>query len=151
MNILNIIDKIYENQYFTTFLLVAIIALVILFIIVLIIGIKDAKKNALPKEENVEDLKDVTLKMPEEVEKINEDVTFEMPVLTKNLENFKKNLEEEIQSENIAEVRKTSGVVLPKINKSVKILDMSAIEDTSILPANQDEKKSSKSSEQAHK
>lgn len=134
MNLLNLIDKIYENEHFTTFLIIAFVILFLLFIVVLIIGMKDAKKAKMPPEEKEEDVKDITFDVPKEAESIKEDVTFEMPVLTKNLENFKKNLEEEIQTEDIAEVRKTSGIVLPKTNKAVKILDMNAIEDTSILP-----------------
>lgn len=134
MKILNLIDKIYENEYFTTFLIVAFVLLLLLFCLVFIIGMRDAKKAKMPPEEKEEDVKDITFDLPKEAESIKEDVTFEMPVLTKNLENFKKNLEEEIQTEDIAEVRKTSGIVLPKVNKAVKILDMDAIEDTSILP-----------------
>ena len=79
-------------------------------------------------------LKDITFNMPEKQDNIKEDVTFEMPVLTKNLENFKKNLEEEIQNEEIAEVRKTSGIIKHKEPKATKILDINAIEDTSIIP-----------------
>lgn len=134
MNILNIIDKIYESKYFTTCLTIAFVGLIVLFIIVLIIGRKDAKKRSMTYEEQEEDVKDITFNMPEKQDNIKEDVTFEMPVLTKNLENFKKNLEEEIQNEEIAEVRKTSGIIKHKEPKATKILDINAIEDTSIIP-----------------
>lgn len=140
MKLLNIIDKIYENNHFTTFLVAAIIVLIILFIIVLIIGLKDAKKSKMPKIENEEDLKDVTFDVPKNAEPIKEDVTFEMPILTQNLENFKKNLEEEIQKEDIAEVIKTSGLILPKENKPVKILEMDEIQDTSLIQTIKEEK-----------
>ena len=90
MNILNIIDKIYESKYFTTCLTIAFVGLIVLFIIVLIIGRKDAKKRSMTYEEQEEDVKDITFNMPEKQDNIKEDVTFEMPVLTKNLENFKK-------------------------------------------------------------
>lgn len=134
MEILNIIDKIYESKYFTISLTIAFICLIVLFIIVLILGKKDEKRRNMPFEETEEDVKDITFTMPENQENIKEDVTFEMPNLTKNLENFKKNLEEEIQNEDIAEVRKTSGLVKPKVQKATKILDIDAIEDTAIVP-----------------
>lgn len=134
MTILNIIDKIYENEYFATALVVAIIVLIVLFAIVLFLGIKDAKKAKEPPKEVEEDVKDITFNMPTEQDKVKEDVTFEMPILTKNLENFKKNLEEEIQKEDSVEIRKTSGLVLKEEEKPVKILDMGEIEDTAILP-----------------
>lgn len=134
MKILNLIDKIYESKYFTTCLAIAFVGLIVLFFIVFIIARRDAKKRNMPYEEQEEDIKDITFNVPKNQENIKEDVTFEMPVLTKNLENFKKNLEEEIQNEDMAEVRKTSGLVKPKLAKATKILDINEIEDTSILP-----------------
>jgi len=134
MKVLNIIDKIYENSHFSTFLVYAIIGLVVLFILVLILGIRDSKKSKEIKVEKEEDVKDITFSLTEELDNIKEDVTFEMPSLTQNLENFKRSLEAEIQKEDIAEVRKTSGLILPKVAKQTKILDLEKIEDTSILP-----------------
>ena len=134
MNLLNIIEKIYESKYFTTFLVVAILLLIILFVVVLFLGKKDAKKSLEPPKEIEEDVKDITFNTPAELENIKEDVTFEMPVLTQNLENFKKNLEEEIQKEDNAQIRKTSGNHNTKNEKPVKILDMDEIEETTIIP-----------------
>ncbi len=134
MNVLNIIDKIYENENFTTILVVAVLVLILLFVIVLILGKKDAKKRLEPPKEVEEDVKDITFNTKPELEKINEDVTFEMPILTKNLENFKKSLEEEIQKEDNTQIRKTSGKVNIKNDKPVKILDMNEIEETTIIP-----------------
>lgn len=134
MEILNIIDNIYENSHFTTALVASVILLVVLFIIVLIIGIRDAKKDRNPKRLSEEDVNDISFDIPPDVEKIKEDVTFEMPVLTKNLENFKKNLEEEIQNEEeVANVRKTEKKEENNEKKIVKVLDMDEIKDTSIL------------------
>lgn len=155
MFLLNIIDKIYENSHFQTTLIAAIIFLVLLFIIVLIIGIKDSKKSKEPKIIAEEDVKDITFDMPKEMENIKEDVTFEMPVLTKNLEDFKKNLEEEIQKEDQIEVRKTSGSTELKETRPIKILDAHEIEDTAIVHLNElkeeTENKSSSSKEEANK
>lgn len=140
MNILSIIDKIYENGHFGTLLTVSIISLIALFIIVYILGVKDKKKQTQVKKEVEEEVKDITFDIPSEIDNIKEDVTFEMPSLTQNLENFKKSLEEEIQKEDMAEVRKTSGLILPKEKKITKILDLDKIEDTSILPAKEQKK-----------
>ena len=90
MNILNIIDTIYESQWFPTALIISVIILVVLFIIVILLGVKDARKGKEPKRERLQDLKDVTFDTPSEKEAISEDVTFEIPVITTNLENFKK-------------------------------------------------------------
>ena len=96
MKILNIIETIYESKWFPTILLISILILVVLFIAVIILAKKDAKKDKEPLKETIQDLKDVTFEQPNEKEIISEDVTFEIPILTKNLENFKKTLEEEI-------------------------------------------------------
>lgn len=146
MNLLSIIDRIYENSHFGIILSVSILVLFVLFIIVLILGIKDSKKEKKVKKTEIEEeVKDITFDLPPELETIKEDVTFEMPALTQNLENFKKNLEEEIQKEEMAEVRKTSGLILPKEKKTIKILDLEKIEDTRITPIkeNRDSKEES--------
>ena len=142
MNILGVIDKIYENKSFTTIFLIAIILLVLLFGIVLLLGLRDAKKSKEPKKKDKEeDLKDVTFKKEVEVDPISEDVTFELPVLTKNLENFKKNLEEEIKKENKTDIKPTVDAELNKESKPIKILDINEIEDTAIVPIVEESKK----------
>lgn len=133
LNILNIINEIYEHELFPKVLAGAIIVLIILFLLILIIGIKDAKKASSPKKEAEEDIKDITFDLLTEKDPIKEDVTFEMPVLTKNLEDFKKNLEEEIQKESEIDIIKHTKAN-NKEEKAVKILDINEIEDTSILP-----------------
>ncbi len=139
MDILSIIDKIFENDYFTKILVIAIIILVILFIIVLLLGMKDAKKAKEPKKVKEEDIKDITFEPKTETPPVKEDVTFEMPVLTKNLEEFKKNFEEEIQKEQEVEVRTTAQSSLSESTKPVKILDINIIEDTAVLSPVADE------------
>ena len=96
MKILNIIDKIYESSYFSKFLVIAIVGLLILFFIVLLLGIKDKNKTKKVKIEKQEEVNDITFEQANEPDNIKEDVTFEIPSLTQNLENFKKNLEKEI-------------------------------------------------------
>ncbi len=96
---MNIIDKIYSNSHFTTILIGAIAFLVVLFIIVLCLGIKDAKKAKNPVKKEKEE-KDITFEdVPQEPKDVAEDVTFEMGTITKNLEDFKKGLEEELQND----------------------------------------------------
>ena len=133
MNILNIIDTIYESKYFPTILLVSIIVLVVLFVAVIILGKRDAKKALNPKKENVQELKDITFETITEKEAIKEDVTFEIPVLTQNLENFKKSLEEEIEREEKINVIKKSSDKKEEV-KQAKILDKEKIDNTDILP-----------------
>lgn len=130
MNLLNIIDKIYSSSYFTTFLIGAIILLIVLFIIVLIMGIRDSKKiNQVVEEE--EEPTDITLKPLDELEKdeIKEDVTFEIPSITANLENFKKNLELELQKNNKIETLNNS-------DKQFKVTQVNELEDTVLLNPN---------------
>lgn len=131
--ILNIIDKIYENSNFTKYLIIAFIILILLLIIVYIIGRIEYKRKNTPKKVIEEDVKDITFDLPTEQANIKDDVTFEMPVLTKNLEEFKKSLEEEIEKEEEISVRKTSGVKLKEETKSIKILDKDVIDDTAIV------------------
>lgn len=140
-NFLNIIKRIYESNYFPTLLTYSIIFLVLLFIIVLFLGLKDAKKSKEPKKIVEEETKDITFEQITEIDNIKEDVTFEMPVLTKNLENFKKSLEEEIQKEEQFEIRKTSGIIKHKkeFEKTPKVLDKTKIEDTAINPVIKEE------------
>lgn len=131
--ILNIINDIYEHELFPKFLTGAIIALIALFVLILLMGLHDAKKAKTPPKVEEEDIKDITFDVINEKNSVKEDVTFEMPVLTKNLEDFKKNLEEEIQKESEIEIMKTINSV-PKEEKAAKILDINEIEDTAILP-----------------
>ena len=151
MNLLSVIDKIYENKSFTTIFIIAIILLALLFLVVLLLGLKDAKKAKEPKKKDKEeDVKDVTFKKEIEADPISEDVTFELPVLTKNLESFKKNLEEEIKKENEVDIKPTVDAKLNKSNKPIKILDINEIEDTAIVPI-VEEKKNKKTKKKEEK
>lgn len=116
---MNIIDNIYSNSHFTTILIGAIAFLVVLFIIVLYLGIKDAKKAKNPVKEEKEE-KDITFEdVPQEPKDIAEDVTFEMGTITKNLEDFKKGLEEELQNET-AEIEIINEEPVEEITKEEK-------------------------------
>ena len=121
---LNIIDQIYSNSHFTTLLIGAICFLVVLFIIVLYMGIRDAKKSKEPVIVDKEE-KDITFDdVPKDNKELEEDVTFEMPTITKNLEDFKKGLEEALQTTPEAPV---------KVNDEIDDLDntvlMEAVKD----------------------
>lgn len=135
IDILSIIDKFYESTYFRRGLIASVIILTILFIIVLILGLRDARKAKEPKKNIEDELKDISFEDVPEIDNIKEDVTFEMPSLTKNLEDFKKSLEEEIEKEEIS----SHADMVTEINtkehesKKNKILDKEEIEDTSII------------------
>ncbi len=130
---LNIIDRIYEHPLFPKILTGSIITLIVLFLLILLLGLKDAHKSKNPPKIEEDDIKDITFNVINEQEKVKEDVTFEIPVLTKNLEDFKKNLEEEIQKESEIKILKTVNTN-QKEEKASKILDMNQIEDTAIIP-----------------
>lgn len=134
MELLNIIDTIYESKYFPTVLIVSIIILVVLFTSVTILGIKDSKKTKKSKKRKIDDIIDITFdEVEEKPEPIKEDVTFEIPILTQNLENFKKSLEEEMErEEEINVIKETYGK--EEETKSKKILDKKAIDSTDVLP-----------------
>lgn len=133
--ILNFISSLYDNANFTKFLIIAIIVLAFVFAIIFLLGLRDLRKSKEPPKVADEDLKDFSFDIPSDAEAIKEDVTFEMPSLTKNLEDFKKSIEEEIQKERIDKAIKTE--IKEKVieePKATKILDIDEIEDTSIIP-----------------
>ncbi len=143
MNILNFISDIYEHELFPKVLTISIIVLILLFIVVLFLGISDSKRIKKKVKIKEEDVKDITFEDVKEIENIKEDVTFEMPILTKNLEDFKKNLEEEIRKENETEIE-LPATAKKEEQKAIKILDIEEITNTSLIPIvneNKDEQK----------
>ena len=144
--VLNIISQLYDSEHFTRFLIIAIIVLAAIFAIIFLLGLRDLRKSNEPEKNSDDDLKDFSFDIPEDAEQIKEDVTFEMPSLTKNLEDFKKSIEEEIQKENNQVAIKTEikEKVKEENNKAVRILDIDEIEDTSILPKLNNDKKANK-------
>ncbi len=125
--ILNIIDDIYGSEYFSTILIAAIVVLVLLFVIVFVIGNIDAKKEEIKKEKQ-ETEKDITFNEIKEEDKIKEDVTFEFPSISKNLEDFKVSLEAELNDDN------EPLLPLEKSQKPCKVLSMKDIENTVVIP-----------------
>ena len=116
-NLLNIIDKIYSSEYFTTALIVAIIILMVLFTLVFVMGMIDNKKEEIKKQKEKEaEQQDITFSEIKEEDKLKEDITFEYPSITKNLE-------------------KDSLLPLEKSQKPYKVLDVNEIEDTTIIPS----------------
>ena len=127
MNILNIIDDIYSSEYFTTGLVIAIAILVVLFVVVLIMGVIDNKKEEFKKNKKMEE-KDITFSEIKEEDKVKEDVTFEFPTITKNLEDFKLSLEDELNKS------VDSMLPLEKSLKPYKVIGVNEIEDTVVIP-----------------
>ena len=136
MRLLNIMTTIFEYKYFETIMIVVSIFLVALFLIVLFLGLKDAKKKEKKKEVLPIIEEEITFTDSKEELIINEEVTLEMPTITKNLEDFKKTLEEEIKNEYVSsnvEVEKTEDKSLCESTKPFKILNINEIEDTVII------------------
>ena len=75
----------------------------------------------------VEEEKMINLNL--QIENHKEDITFEFPSITKNLEAFKKSLEEELDQD------KDNLLPLEKSQKPYKVLSVSEIEDTTIIPS----------------
>ena len=135
MNLMDIITTIFEYKYFGTIIISISIFLVLLFIIVLILGLVDAhKKNKKPVE--IFKKEDITFEAPKEELIISEEITLEMPSITKNLEDFKKSIEEEIKQEEITsniEVEQSNDKPLLDNSKPIKILNINEIENTQIV------------------
>ena len=56
-----------------------------------------------------------------------------MPTLTKNLVDFKKNIEEEIENSDNVDITPENNEKVEEDTKSIKVLDINEIEDTAIL------------------
>lgn len=129
-NLLNIIDKIYSSEHFTTILIIAIVILIVLFALVFIMGMIDNKKEELRKQkEEDKEQQDITFSEIKDEDRVKEDITFEYPSITKNLEDFKLSLEKELNQE------KDSLLPLEKSQKPYKVLNVSEIEDTTVIPS----------------
>jgi hypothetical protein len=142
MKITDIITTIFEYKHFDTIIISISIFLVLLFIIVLIVGLLDSSKK---KEKPVElfEKEEITFEAPKEELIINEEITLEMPSITKNLEDFKKSIEEEIKQENITsniEVEQSNEKPLLDNSKPIKILNINEIENTQIVETIKEEK-----------
>lgn len=125
--ILNIIDKIYGSEYFTTVLIASMGVLIFMFVLVLIIGKIDAKKEEIKKNKLLEE-KDITFEEIKEEDKLKEDVTFEEATITKNLEDFKLSIEKEINKDT------KINLSLEKSQRPYKVIEMKEIENTVVLP-----------------
>ena len=127
---LNVIDRIYENAHFKQIFAYSIVFLIIIFVVVFLIGLHDARKEKRRITKDKEN-GDISFDKTNIVDEIDSDVTFEIPSLTKNLENFKKSIEEAMQEEKMEnyEVIKRGA---SKEVKNNKILDKDSIENTVI-------------------
>lgn len=136
MNLLNIMTTIFEYKHFNTIIISVSLSLVALFIIVLIIGLKDSRKKVKKPIEIIKEFEEITFKEDQEELIINEEITLEMPSITKNLEDFKKSIEEEIKQEQLdsnVQVEQSEDKSLMEDTKPVKILNINEIEDTVII------------------
>ena len=134
MKFIDIMTTIFEYENFATILTATTLGIFLLFILVLVAGLRDTKKkNEKPIELVKEELEEVTMEELKEELIIKEEVTLEMPSITKNLEEFKKAIEEEIKYEDEdtkmdVQINKNS----LENTKSMKILNINEIENTVI-------------------
>ena len=131
---MNMFDSIYDNKIIMKTFAIIVAFLLVLFFIVLLIALIEKKKRLHPKKIE-EELKDISFELPKEEDMVKEDVTFEMPYLTKNLEDYKKNIEEELQKESInTKIIRTSVKSKNKEEnaKSYKIIGAKEIDDESL-------------------
>ena len=107
-----------------------------LFVVVLIIGLRDSRKKEKKPIEIIKEFEEITFKEDQEELIINEEITLEMPSITKNLEDFKKSIEEEIKQEQLdsnVQVEQSEDKSLMEDTQPVKILNINEIEDTVII------------------
>jgi hypothetical protein len=134
MKFIDIMTTIFEYENFATILTATTLGIFLLFILVLVAGLRDTKKkNEKPIELVKEELEEVTMEELKEELIIKEEVTLEMPSITKNLEEFKKAIEEEIKYEDEdtkmdVQINKNS----LENTKSMNILNINEIENTVI-------------------
>ena len=135
MNFIDIMTTIFEYENFATILTATTLGIFLLFILVLIAGLRDKKKkNEKPIELIKEELEEVTMEELKEELIIKEEVTLEMPSITKNLEEFKKAIEEEIKYEDEdTKMDVQLGKSLLDNSKAIKILNINEIENTVIV------------------
>lgn len=137
MKFIDIVTTIFEYENFSTILIASTLGIFLLFILVLLAGLRDSKKKKeKPVEVIKEELKDVTMEKLKEELIISEEVTLEMPSITKNLEEFKKAIEEEIKHEDehtTMQVQLSPDKSLLESAKAIKILNINDIENTIIL------------------
>lgn len=146
MKFIDIMTTIFEYENFATILTATTLGIFLLFIIVLVAGLRDTKKkNEKPVELVKEELEEVTMEELKEDLIIKEEVTLEMPSITKNLEEFKKAIEEEIKHEDEEvkmEIQLSQDKNSLENSKSMKILNINEIENTVITgPKKKEEEK----------
>ena len=135
MTLESTISSLYNNKTLMNTFLIVVGILLVLFFIILTIALIEKKKRLNPKKLE-EEIKDISFELPKEEDMVKEEVTFEMPYLTKNLEDFKKNIEEELKKENIeAKVIETNVKPKSKENgtKSYKIEGAKELDDDALI------------------
>ena len=136
MSLLNIMTTIFEYKHFNTIIISVSLSLVALFVVVLILGLRDSRKKTKKPIEIIKEFEEITFKEDQEELIINEEITLEMPSITKNLEDFKKSIEEEIKQEQLdsnVQVEQSEDKSLMEDTQPVKILNINEIEDTVII------------------
>jgi hypothetical protein len=140
MNIMSIIDNIYGSKNFGNIMGISILVLSAVFLLILFLGLHEKNKRLHPKKKKEVLESDITFDENAKVndDEVKEEITFEKPVISEKLENFKKNME--VKLENIGDDESLNRVIkisrkssLMENTRKYKILDIDEIEDTQTL------------------
>ena len=132
MNTMNIISTLFNNDNFIDILTFSIISLTTLFIIILFLAYRDKHKKDKPRT-NI--LKELDNKKKVNNNKIKEDITFEMPVVSENLQRYKESIEKSFQNDNdFKEAKPIIQNIKLKTPKQTKVLDIDKIVETPVEP-----------------
>lgn len=131
---LNIINNLYSNDNFVYILTFSFISLLILFFVILFLAYRD--KN---KKDKADKTNNNTLKLANNKKKINnkikEDITFEIPVISENLQQYKESIETSLKNDIFyREAKPLIQNIKIKSSKNTRVLDIDKIEQTFIEP-----------------
>lgn len=130
MIIMNIINNLFSNDNFVAILTFTFIGLTILFLVILFFAYKDKNKKDKP---HINILKDDDKKKNNINNKVKEDVTFEMPIISENLRQYKESIEKNLQDNiRFSEAKPLIQNIKLKTPKQTKVLDIDKIEETYI-------------------
>lgn len=132
MNTMNIISTLFNNDNFIDILTFSIISLTTLFLIILFLAYKDKNKKNKPRTNIIKELDNK--KKITNTNKIKEDITFEMPIISENLQRYKENIEKSLQNDHFQETKPLIQNIKLKTPKQTKVLDVDKIVETPVEP-----------------
>ena len=128
---LNIISNLFSNDNFIDILTFSFISLVILFFVILYLAYRDKNKENKTNNSIIK-INDTKKKKNN---KIKEDITFEIPVISESLQQYKASIEESLKNNVVYhEAKPAIQNIKIKTPKHTKVLDIDKIEETFIEP-----------------